>query len=224
MCIEFVPRVQFVYRLQLRSQFPEAVVTHASRHQNGSIHASSVFNGDDDGDLRNWFTQNLVAVTAWECPHSVDVVPMDAKRTFREYIRPIKALGLKVWDIQSDQRATGYLNLTDSDGTRIDLAGRADFLITPETSTLADYLVRIKFVIEIQSGDNIDYCEYQMKLYLLILMNTRGLDVLHGFLVRNDGNCRAYQARRSADGGCIYEENDIFHIYHIVHVITALLE
>jgi hypothetical protein len=54
-------------------------------------------------------------------------------------------------------------------------------------------------------------------------MNIRGLRNVYGFLVRQDGNCRAYRAFRGAAGDCIYEGNDVFHVSHVASVISMIL-
>ncbi len=106
---------------------------------NGSVHASSVFK-DDNGELIAWFQQNLIAVINWECPHPNDGLPMGAPRNFRHYIGDIETLNLKVWVIESDQRANGYLTLVDTNAQELLLSGRADFIITDNTCNLSDYL------------------------------------------------------------------------------------
>ena len=34
---------------------------------------------------------------------------------------------------------------------------------------------------------------------------------------------RAYHAFRGAEGNCMYEENDVFHVSHLANVIRMLL-
>ena len=214
-----------VLDLSVPRTIPQRLLAQSSRHVNGSVHASSMFNSDNSGELIAWFRLCLVTVTNWDCPHpDGDYLPMGASRNFREYISDIQSLGLKVWSIENDQRATGYLNLIDDTNEKLLVAGRADFIITDNACNLANYLFSVKFVVEIQSQDDDLLCELQMQLYLLILMNTRALSSVYGFLVYRDGRCRAYRARRSApDGNCIYEENDTFQVFHIKTVIDILL-
>ena len=190
------------------------------------MHASNVFNYDEDGTLRIWFQQRLLNLGAWEeCPHppGVAIIAPGAHHQFRHYIREIEALDLKVWAIEKDQGSNMYLNLHDSHGRLVALAGRPDYLISAAATTRANFLEKTKCVIEVQSQWNLDLCEYQIQLYLLILMNIRGLTNVYGFLVRQDGNCRAYRAFRGAEGNCMYEENDVFHVSHLANVIRMLL-
>lgn len=78
-------------------------------------------------------------------------------------------------------------------------------------------------VIEIQSKPDEERCELQMQVYLLLLMNTRGLRRVFGILVYNDGRCRAYKASRDVGNNCVYEQDEIFYVCHIARVIADLL-
>ena len=220
----YVPRAFAVVDLRIPHAFPQSLLDR--RTENGSVHASSVFNHDEDGTLRVWFQQRLLNIGIWEdCPHPPDVaiIAPDARHNFRHYIQEIEALDLKVWSIESDRGSNMYLNLHDSHGRLVVLAGRPDYLISASATTRANFLENTKCVIEVQSQENLDRCEYQIQLYLLILMNIRGLTNVYGFLVRLDGNCRAYRAFRGAEGDCMYEENDVFHVSHLANVIRMLL-
>ncbi len=62
-----------------------------------------------------------------------------------------------------------------------------------------------------------------MLVYLLILMNTKGLRALVGFLVYLDGQCRAFKATRNIDGNCVYEMNDRFHVAYMSDVLCQVL-
>ena len=191
------------------------------------MHASNVFNHDEDGTLRVWFQQRLLNIKTWvDCPHPADVanIAPGALHQFCHYIREIEALDLKVWAIETDPGSNMYLNLHDSLGRLIMLAGRPDYLISAAATTRANFLDKTKCVIEVQSQKNLEICEYQIQLYLLVLMNIRGLTNVYGFLVREDGNCRAYRAFRGAEGDCMYEENDVFHVSHLAQVIRMLLQ
>ena len=77
------------------------------------------------------------------------------------------------------------------------IGDRADFIVTPSTYTKEDYLSTIKCVIEVQSEDNENLCELQMLVYLLILMNTKHLPYVVGFLVLSNVQCRAFKVRRN---------------------------
>jgi hypothetical protein len=89
--------------------------------------------------------------------------------------------------------------------------------------TAVNYLHSILCVIEIQSKEDIQKCELQMQVYLLILMNTKNLPALVGFLIFKDGNCRAFKATRDESGGCLFEMNDLFHVCHIAEVMCNIL-
>ncbi len=84
------------------------------------------------------------------------------------YIGAMEALGLKVWDIENDQLAIGYLNLVY-------------FRVDPlhQSGPLAFHSMRDRDSV---SNDDAQ-CEYQLQLYLRILMNTRMLETLYGFLI-----------------------------------------
>jgi hypothetical protein len=105
----------------------------------------------------------------------------------------------------------------------ITIAGRADYLVTKSGVSIAEYLSKILCVIEIQSKDDVDLCEQQMLVYLLILMNTKNLPALVGILVLTDGQCRAFKATRDKHGGCIFEMNDLFHVGYIATVVNQVL-
>ena len=222
--VGFIMATNVALNLNVQNNFPQQIFDESRRHRNGSVHASSLFNRDNDQVLEHWFTQNLVQTQDWVCWHPHDF-PMDVSRNFVDYIHELEASGLRVWDVKNDIRATGYLNLTSPDGRLVVLTGRGDYLLTSNEATEADYLWRINCIVEIQSqqDEHIRRCELQLQLYLLILMNTRGLANLLGFLVQDNGMCRAYRARR--DGrNCIYEENDEFHVCHIAAVVEHLMD
>ena len=209
-----------VVNLHINHEFPQSLLD--QRTDNGSVHASSVFNDDEDGSLRVWFQQRLLNIGVWNgCPHPPDdaVIAFGAPHDFSHYIPDINALNLKVWKVENEQ----YLNLHDSRGRLVALAGRPDFLVSASTTTRADFLQMTKCVIEVQSQRNIERCEYQIQLYLLILMNIRGLTNVYGFLVHLDGNCRAYRAFRGAEGNGMYEDSNVFHVSHLPYVIRELL-
>jgi hypothetical protein len=190
------------------------------------VYASSVFNHDENFSLRVWFQQRLLNLGVWEdCPHPPDdaIIAPGAQHQFSHYIREIEALGLKVWAVENDRSSNMYLNLHDSQERLIALTGRPDYLISASANTRANFLEKTKFVIEVQSQWNLELCEYQIQLYLLILMNIRGLTNVYGFLVQQDGNCRAYRAFRDAAGNGMYERNEVFHVSHLANLIRILL-
>mmetsp|Transcript_28088 Transcript_28088/g.38633 ORF Transcript_28088/g.38633 Transcript_28088/m.38633 type:complete len:219 (+) Transcript_28088:225-881(+) len=214
-----------IVNLRINHEFPQSLLD--ERSDNGSVRASRVFNHDEDGSLRAWFRQRLLNLGSWnECPHPPDeaAIVLDASHDFCHYIPDIKALNLKVWNVENDPGANMYLNLHDSLGRLVALGGQPDYLISAPTSTKADYLHTTKCIIELQSHENIELCEYQIQLCLLILMNIRGLMNLYGFLIQSDGNCRAYCACRGAEGNGMYEKDSVFHVSHLAYVIRELLQ
>jgi len=173
------------YTIDLATPLPDELFLLARKRKNGSIHASSMFNSDEDGTLQSWFEQNLVTTIEWNCPHPMDNQP-HASRHFADYIDEIEQ-HFKVFDIQNNQIGIGYLNLKGSDNRKVTLAGRADYIISSKDSTHADFLGNALCVIEIQSqhGEGAEnLCELQMLTYLLIMMNRYGLEILVGFLCR----------------------------------------
>jgi hypothetical protein len=76
-------------------------------------------------------------------------------------------------------------------------------------------------VIEIQSKDNEEDCEYQLVTYLVLMMNRFGLLRVAGILVYNNGTCRAFRATRK-ENGVVYEQNDTFPIYQIADILPYL--
>jgi hypothetical protein len=180
-----------------------------------------MFNEETE-QIIDWFHSNLVQRMEWNLEHP-DTAPSDASHDFNSYKHKFTELGYKVWDMQNKQHANSYIKLTSRENSRWTLlAGRADFLITTNDVTAADYLNKILCVIEIQSNDNEERCEMQMLVYLLILMNTRHLRELLGFLVYRNGLCRAFKASRNEDGNCVYEMNKTFHVVHIADVFHSL--
>lgn len=215
----FVAAPRVYHTIKLTSPLPVELVKISHKHQHGSVHASTVFL--DDYNIQTWFNLTLVNPILWDCPHPNDF-PREKSWNFCDYQTAIESCGLKVWDVQYDQRATGYMNIVGSDEQQVVLAGRADFIVSKKHATIASYLYDAVCVIEVQSHDDISSCEYQLLAYLLIFMNTRGMNVLFGFLVHNDGRCRAYKASRGSDGNCVYEQNDTFHVCYIADVIKEL--
>jgi hypothetical protein len=109
-------------------------------------------------------------------------------------------------------------------GSSITIGGRADYLITKGNVSKAEYLNKILCVIEIQSRDGEELCQLQMQVYLLILMNTKHLHALVGFLIFKNGLCQAFKATIDEAGGCIFEMNDRFHICYLCTVMVDVLE
>jgi hypothetical protein len=177
-------------------------------------------------DTRNrsqWFYETLVSPREWALEHPNDV-PAGASHNFMDYVGFFGG-HYKLWDIQNRQHATSYLKISSKSdpGVFCTIGGRADFIVTPLGSTNADYLSTMLCVIELQSKDNEKLCELQMLVYLLILMNTKHLPFIVGFLVHGNGQCRAFKATRDGDGGCIFEMNDLFHVRYIVDVLQNIL-
>jgi hypothetical protein len=158
-------------------------------------------------------------------------IPLGANHDFKAY-KDMIGVHYRLWDIQNRQHTTSYLKIDSASDPSVFsiVGGRADFIITPLTSTNADYLSTMLCVIEIQTKDEIKQTneklyDLQMLVYLLILMNTRHLPYLVGFLVRKDGPCRAYKATRDVEtGGCIFEMNDLFHVFFFfMDVLQSIL-
>lgn len=213
------------FTINVETRIPDVLIEQATGHANGSVHASSMFNGDRDGEVRGWFEDELVNPLGWDFVHPFmdDLPGPDDPRTFTEAIQnEIKHRGLLVWDIQRNHYSTGYLNICDGDGRRIRLSGRADFIIT-EPEPDIEFLLKTRIVIEIQSRPEDDLCELQLQVYLLLLMNTKGLRYLFGILIYTDGRCRIYRATRDEHGGCVYEGNGIFYVFCLPDVIQHLL-
>ena len=143
---------------------------------------------------------------------------MNANNQFSSYIPAISDLGYTVWDIQHSTSASFRLEIQADDRREV-LSGRADYLISLPDTTVAC----ARCVIEIQSRDDLESCERQILAYIFLLMNTEGLGNLVGFLVRRDGNCRAFKATRNEEGGCVYHSNDIFHVCHIALMIRTIM-
>jgi hypothetical protein len=178
---------------------------------------------DKSEDIGLWFRARLISPVPWDLAHPVDY-PFDASHKFEAHKHKFVAYRYKVWDIQNSLHATSYLQLTSSlNGVTTLIGGRADFLITRDDKTKADYLDQILCVIEIQSKASVDICELQMLSYLLILMNTKHLRWLIGFLIFDDGRCRAFKASRDVDGNCVYEMNERFHVHHIADVFHSIV-
>jgi hypothetical protein len=186
-----------------------------------SYHASTMF---ENPIATEWFCENLVKPQEWELDHPNDVPP-DKPNHFNDYINEIRSLGYKVWNIGNKQHATSYLKvISETDNNKfITIAGRADFLITKKDVTIAEYLHKVLCVIEIQSKTNQELCELQMQAYLSILMNTKHLLALAGFLIFNNGQCRAYKAFRDGMGDCLFEMNDLFHIAYLPNIMDDVL-
>jgi len=120
---------------------PARLFVQAARHNNGSVHASSMFNGDDNNEVIDWFEQQLVHPILWECPHPDDLPGPEDSATFDEMIKgSIRNLGLRVWDIQRNQYSTGYLTIRDGRGQKILLSCQADFILTDQAADEADFL------------------------------------------------------------------------------------
>ena len=109
------------------------------KEEDKSNRASTMFNIDTN-NISIWFKTNLIMPILWDLDHPLDV-PLNASNQFNDYIQNFKNNGYKVWDIQNNQQATSYLQLTSkrtSESTLI--SGRADYLITPNHTTKANYL------------------------------------------------------------------------------------
>ena len=118
----------------VENRIPVSLIQQANRHNNGSsVHASSMFNGDVNGEVRGWFVDELVNPFEWAYVHPyIDDLPgAEDPRSFTE----IRRRGLLVWDIQhnhNSSHSTGYLTIRDRDGGMIRLSRRVDFIITEQ--------------------------------------------------------------------------------------------
>ena len=203
---------------------PEGLV---ADDDNLSIHASAMM---DAVDVRDWFRERVIALDSeWDCWHPDEARDENAN-TFLKNIEAFGVQGYTVWDIQLKPEANMRVNLfvPRAGGKSVIISGRGDFLITKARNALGrrvsvvDYLENILGVVEIQSNDSIARCEHQLLAYLFILMNIKGLSSLIGFLVYKDGSCRAFKASRGGTG-CIYEQNDLFHVSDIAQVFHNLV-
>lgn len=181
-----------------------------------------MFNNDPQNELRVWLQTYLVNPIHWDCPHPVDFPP-DRSRRFQDYIADFEELGYRVRDINRPVgNASSFLTLIrQTDGKKTNISGRADYVVCTNDCTPSDFMYKAVCVIVIQSNDDIERCELQILTYLFLLMNTKGLSKLVGFLVLRDGNCRAYKATRE-NGNCMYEENDLFHVSYIAEVFASI--
>jgi hypothetical protein len=179
---------------------------------------------NNPAEIIPWFQQSLVMARDWELDHPHDILP-NSSRIFADYGEALEALGYKAWKIENKQHATSYLKVTSkTNGSFVTIGGRADYLITKNNVSVAEYLNKILCVIEIQSKVDEELCQLQMQVYLLILMNTKHLPALVGFLIFNDGQCQAFKATRDEAGGCIFAMNDRFHICYLCTVMVDVLQ
>lgn len=212
--------------IRLTTEFPDSL---GAKHPDGTIHASTIISNSDAGEkeqLKLWFQGSLVGENYFE----LEKPPSDGREAvaswnFADYKDDLEALNFRVWDIQQATGETIQILLEDARRRRRKMSGRADFLITSsEVESRGTALPFTLCVVKIQSKDNEDDCEYQLKAYLFIMMNLYGLPKLTGVLVYKDSRCRAYRAQRNiANGDALYEENDTFYLYQIAEVLPTLL-
>ena len=190
--------------------------------------------GDDDDKetLRIWFSRALAAPRHFHLEKPLaDERQGLASRNFLDYQSAIEGLGFKVWDIQDTTGDTISVVLQDSDGRQKE--GRADFIISSQSAKCQGAALQNALcVVEIQSKDDEEACEFQMMTYLVLMMNRFGFSRLAGILVCNDGTCRSYRASRALNGatgngatgnGAVYEQNDKFDLYQIDEILPVLL-
>lgn len=203
--------------------FPDSLL---DKGDDASNHASTMFNPqhDPNEELRQWFTTYLVNPVLWQLQHQEGRRSPDSSDRFEDYIEDFKLLGYQVRNINNPvANSNSLLSLKRRADNRItNISGRADYLICAANSTLADYMYHAYCAIEIQSKNDVELCELQMLTYLFLLMNTRALQNLVGFLVHRDGNCRAYKATRRLDGNVVYEQNDLFHVSYIAEIFEDI--
>jgi hypothetical protein len=188
----------------------------------GSNHASTVFLNDSDKVIRNWFENYLVRPIYWLCPHPEDFRP-DRSVDFESYIKDFTALNYQVRNINNSvANSKAYMTIKrEKDGRTANLSARVDYVVCLGDASDADYMFKAVCAIEIQSKPNIELCELQMLTYLLLLMNTKSLIKLVGFLVLKDGRCRTYKATRQVSN-VVYEQDDYFHVSFIADVFNSV--
>jgi hypothetical protein len=177
--------------------------------------------------MKIWFKQTLAKTAHFELSKpEPDDCQASASWDFNDYISPIENLdlGLKVWDVQHSTAGDSVsIVLEDSTGLQKELSGRADFIISSGAARCQGAVLQhAQCVVEIQSKDNEENCEYEMVTYQVLLMNRFGLQCLAGILVYKDGRCRAYRASRE-NNGVVHEENDTFPLYQIADILPTLL-
>ena len=128
------------------ANIPESLIP---EFENKSCHVSTKFNKYPLA--ATWFRENLIMPIEWTLEHPHDVPP-NASNKFEDQLQSFARFGYKAWNIENMQQATSYIKVTSmADNSCISIAGRADYPITRESVTVADYLSRILCVIEIQS-------------------------------------------------------------------------
>ena len=222
--VEFIPN-RGHYEVTIDAPIPVALL---DKYHGNSVHASSMFSVGTEGEITQWFTDNLVTPGSFELPDNiinmVGAIEQEVSHKFTAYVNDIRGNGFKVWDVQNNQHSAGYLRVkSNSEDTIAELSGRADYYVTTGDATKSDYHTSGKLlcVVEVQSKLNTVHCELQMLAYLLILMNTRGLEFVWGALIQSDGNCKMFKATRN-DGNCIYEQDGLFHVSHFPVVFNQL--
>ena len=184
---------------------------------------------DDKETLRIWFSRALANPIHFHLEKPLaDERQGLASRHFVDYQSAIEGLGFKVWDIQDKTGDTISVVLEDSLGRQKELSGRADFIISSQSAKCQGAALQNALcVVEIQSKDDEEACEFQMMTYLVLMMNRFGFTRLAGILVCNDGTCRSYRASRALNGaignGAVYEQNDKFDLYQIDEILPVLL-
>jgi len=222
--VEFIPN-RGLYEVTIDAPIPVALL---DKYHGNSVHASSMFSVGTEGEITQWFTDNLVNPDLFVLPPNLleitGTIDEGVSHEFTAYLNDIIDNGFKVWDVQNNQHSTGYLRVkSSSEDTTADFSGRADYYVTTGDATKSDYHTSGKLlcVVEVQSKLNTVHCELQMLAYLLILMNTKGLQFLWGALIQSDGNCRMFKATRN-DGNCVYEQDGLFHVSHFPVVFNQL--
>ena len=183
---------------------------------------------DDKETLRIWFSRALAAPRHFHLEKPLaDERQGLASRHFVDYQSVIEGLGFKVWDIQDKTGDTISVVLEDSLGRQKELSGRADFIISSQSAKCQGAALQNALcVVEIQSKDDEEACEFQMMTYLVLMMNRFGFSRLAGILVCKDGTCRSYRASRALNvatgNGAVYEQNDKFDLYQIDEILPVL--
>ncbi len=220
---EYIPERTVVH---IKEKFPEALIDEfenkKERKEGSSIHASTVFQirkTDPDYSIRSFFDQYVIATKEWNLQYSA--VHQDCRdKSIVDYEKEFEEGGLHLCDIQSDSSATIYLDMTDTRGIKISFSGRADYLLSREKSKASRWKT-VQCVIEVQSQEDEEACEYQMLVYLFLAMNRFGLKKLLGLLVFKDKRCRLFKADRDGDGwgNSLFYSNGVFEIWQAAKLI-----
>ena len=207
----FSPRAPITYTVQVQ-RIPDSLNFNSTKSNN----ASNIFVAED---LKDWFRALINSIDFDFIRPNHEII--NESRAFEDYISNIIQEGFTVWNTQGGADANIRLELQDPDGRKAVLSGRPDFIISNGNASLGTYLHKTQCIVEVESKDDAEACRLQMMAYLYIFMNKLGLDKVCGLLIFRNGLVQAYRASRGPD--IVYEENDTFHISHIVNVLSQIV-